>query len=352
MSKHEESRGFLNRWSARKQAVEKDRQAGSDTDPAAEAALPSERGTASEAERLASLDSAAGDTLTGTTGEALLSDAGRAANFPSTVPPLPASGSASQQVAIDEAGSTGEPAAGVAGTEQTAKPLLVDADMPPIESLTASSDISGFLSKGVSAALRKAALRHVFRQSSYNVRDGLNDYDGDFTVFEPLGDTVTSDMKFHAARKEKARLEAEMAASEEQARLEAEQNALVEEDPLEAEREAPTEDDRLKTENEASADEDRLKAENEASADEDGLAGEREAQEEQSRLDAEDKVREADGQSGGDSEAPAESDRLQAEQLAAEQTDGDAETRTTADHEPTVSADEDPRTRNQDSTAG
>ena len=89
--------------------------------------------------------------------------------------------------------------------EQTAV-LLTDADMPDIETLTASSDISGFLGKGVSAALRKAALRHVFRQPRYNIRDGLDDYDDDYTFFEPLGDTVTSDMKFHAARKERARL--------------------------------------------------------------------------------------------------------------------------------------------------
>ena len=92
--------------------------------------------------------------------------------------------------------------------------LLTDADMPDIESLTASSDISGFLGKGVSAALRKAAFRHVFRQPKYNVRDGLDDYDDDYTCFEPLGDTVTSDMKFHAARKERARLANERLAQE------------------------------------------------------------------------------------------------------------------------------------------
>lgn len=339
MSKHEESRGFLNRWSARKQAVEKDRKVGSETDPVSDTAPSPEPETTPEAEHLASLASATGDTLTDISGDGLLVDGVRPGDFPSTVPPLQASGSVSQQTSVDEAGATGEPTAGVsnADTEQTAKPLLVDADMPPIESLTATSDISGFLSKGVSATLRKAALRHVFRQSSYNVRDGLNDYDGDFTSFEPLGDTVTSDMKFHAARKEKARVEAEMAASEEEARLEAEQGASAEEEQLEAE-------------SETSGDEGRLDAENEASADKDGVEGESEAQEEQSPLDAEHEAREAEGQLDGENEVPAESDRPQAEQLAAEHTD--AQTRTTADHGPIVSAGEDPRTRNQDSTAG
>jgi hypothetical protein len=46
------------------------------------------------------------------------------------------------------------------------------------------------------------------------VRDGLNDYDGDYTVFEPLGDIITSDMKFHIARKERDRLAAEAEAEE------------------------------------------------------------------------------------------------------------------------------------------
>ncbi|MDB4224285.1 DUF3306 domain-containing protein [Granulosicoccus sp.] len=104
--------------------------------------------------------------------------------------------------------------------------ILSDADMPPVESLTAESDVSAFFNKGVSAALRKAALRFVFQQPKFNVRDGLNDYDGDYTVFEPLGDTITSDMKFHAARKERDRLAAEAEREEEllrQEQLEADQ---------------------------------------------------------------------------------------------------------------------------------
>jgi len=82
-------------------------------------------------------------------------------------------------------------------------PVLTDEDMPAITTLTAQSDLSDFFNKGVSAALRRAALRHVFSLPVYNVRDGLNDYDDDYTKFEPLGDTVTSDMKWHKARKER-----------------------------------------------------------------------------------------------------------------------------------------------------
>jgi len=102
-------------------------------------------------------------------------------------------------------------------------PLLSDEDMPSISSLTAKSDLSDFFNKGVSAGLRRAALRHVFQLPVYNVRDGLNDYDDDFTKFEPLGDTITSDMKWHKARKERKAEEAaaaELKAQEEQAQQE------------------------------------------------------------------------------------------------------------------------------------
>lgn len=123
--------------------------------------------------------------------------------------------------------SSAELAKAVASPAEVQKdaPLLSDDDMPPIQSLSSDSDLSDFFNKGVSAALRKAALRHVFQQPKYNVRDGLNDYDGDYTVFEPLGDTITSDMKWHTARKERDRLEKE--------RLEAEKREALAREELE-----------------------------------------------------------------------------------------------------------------------
>ena len=96
-----------------------------------------------------------------------------------------------------------------APADDDARPTLTDADMPPLESLTGTSDVSAFLSRGVSASLRRAALRRVFRAPEFNVRDGLNDYDGDFTAYEPLGDTLTCDMKFRAARLEREAAERE-----------------------------------------------------------------------------------------------------------------------------------------------
>ena len=108
--------------------------------------------------------------------------------------------------------------------QQTAaeQPPLTDADMPPIESLDSNSDYSPFLSEGVSKELRNMALKKLFFSGKFALRDGLDDYDDDFTRFEPLGNTVTSDMKFHQRRKERERL----AKQEEEKRLEEEQKAL------------------------------------------------------------------------------------------------------------------------------
>jgi hypothetical protein len=82
---------------------------------------------------------------------------------------------------------------------------LTDADMPPIDTLDEHSDISGFLSPGVSAALRQLALRKVFHLPRFNVRDGLDDFDDDYTRFRALGDTVTAEMR-HRAEVEAERL--------------------------------------------------------------------------------------------------------------------------------------------------
>lgn len=78
--------------------------------------------------------------------------------------------------------------------------LLTDADMPSIETLEEDSDVSGFLSPGVSDDLRRAALRKLFRSPKFNVCDGLDDYCGDYTKFEPLGDIITADMRFQMER--------------------------------------------------------------------------------------------------------------------------------------------------------
>ncbi len=103
--------------------------------------------------------------------------------------------------------------------ESESKPVLTDADMPDIETLDADSDFSGFMSEGVSDELRNLALRKLFRAPVFNIRDGLDEYDEDYTSFEKLGDIVTSDMK-HRIEMEEQKLREKLAAESEAAEQE------------------------------------------------------------------------------------------------------------------------------------
>ena len=78
-------------------------------------------------------------------------------------------------------------------------------ELPPIESLGEDSDYSAFLASDVPADLQRKALRKLFQSPKFNVRDGLDDYDLDFSSPEPLGDIVTAEMR-HRLRAELERL--------------------------------------------------------------------------------------------------------------------------------------------------
>ena len=128
-------------------------------------------------------------------------------------------------------------------------PVLTDADMPAIESLDEDSDYSGFMSEGVSDELRNLALRKLFKAPVFNIRDGLDEYDEDYTYFEKLGDIVTCDMKHHIEMKEQREREALALEAEQEAEDEMEVVEAIDEetdDKLEAiedsEGEEPTED--------------------------------------------------------------------------------------------------------------
>jgi hypothetical protein len=130
-----------------------------------------------------------------------------------------------------------QPAATAAADEP--KRLLTDDDMPPLESLDADSDYSGFLSRGVSEALRRKALSKLFRGAHFNVTDGLDDYAEDFTKFAPLGDIVTADMRYRMEQAAKRLLgdgdpEARLAGGAEQPSAPADEPAAdPDEDPTE-----------------------------------------------------------------------------------------------------------------------
>lgn len=95
--------------------------------------------------------------------------------------------------------------------EQPAEP-----ELPAIDSLDENSDYSAFMSPKVSPDLQRLALRKLFSAAVFNERDGLNEYDDDYTYFEPLGDVVTADMK-HQTELEEARSQARQLADAEAA---------------------------------------------------------------------------------------------------------------------------------------
>jgi len=97
---------------------------------------------------------------------------------------------------------------------------LTDADMPDLATLTEESDFSAFMSSGVSDELRNLALRKLFHAPVFNIRDGFDDYDEDYTSFEKLGGIVTSDMKHQAEVQQRKLREALQQQQPQQAALE------------------------------------------------------------------------------------------------------------------------------------
>ncbi|MBD3634841.1 MAG: DUF3306 domain-containing protein [Methylophaga sp.] len=81
---------------------------------------------------------------------------------------------------------------------------LTPATEEPVETVEASDQITETDSEqekpiwqrdDVDEETRKSALRALFRKPEFNVRDGLNEYDDDFTKFASLGNVVTHEMK-------------------------------------------------------------------------------------------------------------------------------------------------------------
>lgn len=77
---------------------------------------------------------------------------------------------------------------------------LTDEDMPDVETLSADSDVSMFMAKNISSALRTRALNKIFMSPKYNVYCLCAEYADDYTNFTPLGDIVPHDLKSAIAR--------------------------------------------------------------------------------------------------------------------------------------------------------
>lgn len=59
---------------------------------------------------------------------------------------------------------------------------------------------NGLAEGAENASFDPVALRELFRRPEFAARDGLDDYDGDYTVFEPRGEFMTSDMRWALER--------------------------------------------------------------------------------------------------------------------------------------------------------
>ena len=128
-------------------------------------------------------------------------------------------------------------------------PEPTDADMPPLETLTADSDYRGFLSSKVSESLRRAALRRLFHGSAFNVIDELDDYAEDFTTFAALGDIVTADMRHQIeveARKQAAAVKQALLDEKESAEA-VEDQRVVDDGAMSSEEVAATDADGVET---------------------------------------------------------------------------------------------------------
>ena len=69
-----------------------------------------------------------------------------------------------------------------------------ESELTALEDLGSESDYTQFMSPEVSESIRKLALRKLFSGAEFNITDGLDDYDEDYTSFAPLGIVLTQEM--------------------------------------------------------------------------------------------------------------------------------------------------------------
>ena len=98
-----------------------------------------------------------------------------------------------EAVAVAPAATPANPPA----TTATAPPALQAAEqpvLPPIESLTIDSDFTLFMQPNVDAAVRRAALKQLFRDPRFNVMDGLDTYIDDYTKADPIPEDMLKEL--------------------------------------------------------------------------------------------------------------------------------------------------------------
>ena len=176
MSQHDDNaspanEGLFSRWSRRKQGDSRREDQLSQPDSTevskADSLPPSQVGVASES-------SADTPAARGSQHEALSGDS----------PSSPAEQAAEQ--------ATAESDQQAADADNAEVPVI---ELPDPDTLTPDADISAFMQSGVDPALRQRALRRIFMGGEHSVRDGLDDYDQDFSQMRPLAEGVADTLR-------------------------------------------------------------------------------------------------------------------------------------------------------------
>ncbi|MDH2289640.1 DUF3306 domain-containing protein [Cobetia sp. 10Alg 146] len=172
------SQGLLSRWSRRKQHAEASRTTTDSPDAAAGLATVAQPSTAN--------DTAPTETAPKETGACEASDE-------------PSHALQSERHDNKRHGET----SAEGGSETTdAEALAQEADEPPPvvelpdpDTLLPDADISAYMQAGVDPALRQRALRRIFMGGEHSLRDGLDDYDQDFSQMRPLAAGVAETLR-------------------------------------------------------------------------------------------------------------------------------------------------------------
>jgi hypothetical protein len=107
-------------------------------------------------------------------------------------PPMAADAPANPRAASETAPvpslGAGHPPPTTAAPRESGQPgtLSADAALPPIDSLTIESDFTPFMRSGVDADVKRGALKKLFRDSRFNVMDGLDVYIDDYSKPSPI----------------------------------------------------------------------------------------------------------------------------------------------------------------------
>lgn len=73
--------------------------------------------------------------------------------------------------------------------EQLPLPTLADA-----ENLTADSDFSSFVARGIDPSVRRLAMKKLFADPHFNVVDGLDIYMGDYNLPDPVSPVMLASL--------------------------------------------------------------------------------------------------------------------------------------------------------------